>query len=234
MENDELHRRGRQSDHLPIASPPSPFIRLPHPRHALARYGAALPPLDAALGADLASIGHSRHGHRLARLLTTSRSAIRWTAWARWCRPSSAVRFWPSVSAAGNIRTGAGGEIALAGFCGRGPPAGPGRDGRRAIAAAGARRVVAAVADSRRALLLQHRPLARHDAAISRRPQGVGRADRGPRGGDAAISPWPATLITASAFPTASTAANWRPSGFSAGSCAMGRTPHHVDRQDAR
>ena len=58
----------------------------------------------------------------------------------------------------------------------------------------------------------EHRPLARHDAAVPRGPQGAGGADRGPRGGAAATWRWPATPITAWACPTASMVAARPPS----------------------
>ena len=173
-----------------------------------------LQPIDAALAADLASIDHSgtaivslgydagQIGHPLDGMGAVVPAVEQSPILA--CSFSS--RKYPHRAPEGKelLRVFVGGA--------RRPELAEMDDDR--AAAAGARRAGAAAADSRRAVLLPHRPLARHDAAVSRRPQGVGRADRGPRGGAARICNWPATPITAWAFPTASTAASWRPNGL--------------------
>ena len=165
-----------------------------------------------------------RHGHRLVGLRPASRSAIRWTAWGRWCRRSSRARSWRAASAARSIRTGRRrGRCLLRVFVGgarrpelaempdeRTPPAGHRPDGE-------------ALGDPRRADLLRHRPLAADDAAVSRRPQGSWSRGSRPGRRPCPTFNWPATPITAWACPTASTAGELAAERLLASLAAAGR-----------
>ena len=91
----------------------------------------------------------------------------------------------------------------------RRPSAGNGRDGRRAAAAAGARRSPPAVADHRASRFTRASPIGRERCRNTTwaTSELVAR-DRSPGRRNCRGWSWPATPITAWAFPTASTAAS--------------------------
>ena len=173
-----------------------------------------LEPIDADLARDLAAITHEGTAIVSLGYRRFGKSAIRWTAWARWCRPSSRARSWRSVSAVGNTPIARRRAKRCCGFSWAG-------HGNRNWPKCPTTNSCPWSANTPKNCCTSTAIRFFATSPIGRAPcRSITSATKtwSPASKPAwlrfPICNWPATPITASASPTASTAANWRRKEF--------------------